>query len=272
MTDGPKTHTVKLMKDVVLDTPELWLEVFVEGDRSEQVAFANWLSRASCKRADAPDVADLVIFTGGDDVNPALYGASRHPQTFMDSDRDAREIELYHFCLEQGIPMMGICRGAQFLHVMNGGVLYQDVDNHNSQHAIFDIVKQRTISPVSSVHHQMCKFNPGGRQQIIADAINATERWLDADTVIEGRMADIEAYFYRETVCLGFQGHPEYRGYAHYSQWCLENMMEYLVMNPDLSIPQGQRFRRVKPELLEERKMRIANNEPLEEIPDAEVD
>lgn len=259
-----RTHTVRLMKDFAIEVPQLWMDVYVEGDRSEQVAFANWLSRSSCHRAHSPDVADVVIFTGGDDVDPQLYGRTRHPQTFIDSNRDKREMELYLYCLENGIPMLGICRGAQFLHVMNGGSLYQHVDGHNGKHQIFDLVRRRHIGPASSVHHQMCRPNPKGGMLLIADALQSTERWLDADEKETGRQADIEAFFYRESVCLGFQGHPEYSGYAEYTVWCLEQMNEYLINNPDLEI--RNRYRRVKEDLLKERQLVSAANSSKDKV------
>lgn len=267
--DRVRTHTVKLMKGVVFDTPQLWMDVYIEGDRSEERAFSQWLVQASCHKAHSPDVADLVIFTGGDDVNPALYGAERHAQTFIDSARDAREIELYHYCLEQGIPMMGVCRGAQFLHVMEGGILYQDVDGHNGKHGMRDLEKKVSVNPVSSVHHQMCRLNRNGKQLVLADSLQSTKRWLDNETLEEGRISDIEAYFYRDSCIFGVQGHPEYRGYAAYSHWCLEKMDELLLSNPDLELVGN--YRRIKRDLLEERKLMRMNNEAPEPI-DAEID
>lgn len=248
---GTRTHTIKLMKDYAIEIPQLWMDVYVEGDRSEQVAFGNWLSRSNCHKASDPDVADVVIFTGGDDVDPALYGKDRHPQTFIDSGRDKREMELYLYCLENGIPMMGVCRGAQFLHVMNGGKLYQHVDGHNGKHSIYDTINHERIFPVSSVHHQMCKYEPDSGMLVLADALNSQERWLDDKEKETGRIQDVEAFWYRDSVCLGFQGHPEYSGYATYSVWCLERMNEYLIMNPDLEV--RGRYRRVKEDILAER-------------------
>ena len=268
MAPTPKTHTVRLMPDTVLNVPQLWLDVYVEGDKREEAAFANWLSRAACKRAETPEKADLVIFTGGEDVNPALYNAKPHQLTRFNEARDEREIELYRQCLEEGIPMLGICRGAQFLHVMNGGVLYQHVDGHNTAHNIYDINKQEHIAPVSSVHHQMCKFNPDGRQLILADSLDATKRWLDNDTVVDGRMADIEAYFYRQSVCLGFDGLAEYRGYDRYSNGCLDILYDYIVCNTDIEL--RNQVRRVKTEILEERR-HLRDRGELFELPSASI-
>src|SRR5690554_3184603 len=82
------------------------------------------------KVVQTAEEADLVCFIGGEDVQPSLYGEHDHPSTHTNPARDEMEEKLFHYCLNEGIPMAGICRGAQFLNVMNGGKLYQDVDNH----------------------------------------------------------------------------------------------------------------------------------------------
>src|SRR5574343_347632 len=80
--------------------------------------------------------ADLVCFTGGEDVSPSLYGEQRHPRTYHNMNRDDRETELFNQCLKNQTPMVGICRGGQFLNVMNGGKMYQDVSHHCQDHII----------------------------------------------------------------------------------------------------------------------------------------
>lgn len=247
----PVTHRVQLLKDEGEFT-ELWLDVFIEGDRNEQVMFARWLVKSGCHLAKSPDDADIVIFTGGADVNPALYGETRHPRTFIHSARDSREIELYNYCLERGIPMFGVCRGAQFLHVMNGGKLFQDVDGHNQPHSIWDLQSKEFIQNVSSVHHQMCAPNPRGGMEIIATANVSKEKWINDKEMSKVKGLDIEAYFYRDTCCFGVQGHPEYAKHTEFSKWTLKKMEELLSYNPDIGI-QG-RVRRLKPEIVAERK------------------
>src|SRR3546814_5523779 len=120
---------------------------------------SDWSSDVcSSDLADTPEEADLVVFVGGADVDPALYGAERHQTTFPDTDQDQRDMELFKTCYENGIPMLGVCRGAQFLNVMHGGKLYQDVDNHVGDHPIYDTQNKRVIHNVSSIHHKMCKI------------------------------------------------------------------------------------------------------------------
>lgn len=251
-----KTHRVALIKDSQLVFPDLWFEVFIAGDEYEERAFANMFIHAQCRKAKTPETADLVVFTGGPDVDPALYGQTPHESTKVSPDRDKADLELYALCLEKGIPMFGVCRGAQFLHVMNGGELYQDIDNHYQDHMIYDPVEHRVIQKVSSVHHQMCIRNK--KMTVIAENGDARERWLNASQFESGKFMDVEGFWYRDTCCLGVQGHPEYRGYNHFMQWTLGRIDKYINENPDIENRDG--YRRIKQSILDERKMMRQEN------------
>ena len=160
-------------------------------------------------------------------------------------------MELYKYCYDNGVPMFGVCRGAQFLHVMNGGKLWQDIDNHVGDHAIYDVKAKRTLQTVSSVHHQACISNKANGMEVIAVSHIARNRWQNERIKVPGQMEDIEAFWYPDTVCFGVQGHPEYRGYYQYLQWTLEKLKELMVENPYLTL-QG-RCRRLRPDLIAER-------------------
>ena len=71
---------------------------------------------------------DGLLLTGGGDVDPALYGESRHA-TFeaAESGRDEYEIALARAAVAAGIPCLAICRGMQVLNVAMGGTLFQDI-------------------------------------------------------------------------------------------------------------------------------------------------
>lgn len=71
---------------------------------------------------------DGLLLMGGVDVNPALYGAERHPKTDEGCEfRDQTEIALVREFVKDGRPIFGICRGAQVLNVAFGGTLHQHV-------------------------------------------------------------------------------------------------------------------------------------------------
>ncbi len=73
-------------------------------------------------------VLDGVVIAGGGDINPAIYGAAKHPKTDVNApDRDAWELAVAEAAVRQGVPLLGICRGAQMLNVACGGTLHQHI-------------------------------------------------------------------------------------------------------------------------------------------------
>jgi putative glutamine amidotransferase len=72
------------------------------------------------------DRIDGLILTGGADVDPAFYGAERHPATNGTTpDRDEFEIALARRAVERDMPVLGVCRGMQIMNVAFGGTLIQ---------------------------------------------------------------------------------------------------------------------------------------------------
>lgn len=239
MTPGPGEHRVAFIKAEPVKFPELWSEVFLAVDPSEELLWRELLVRCKCWGADSPDKADFVIFGGGPDVNPIYYDAERHNTTQFDTKRDEADMKLYEYCLTEGIPMVGVCRGAQFINVMMGGKLYQDIDNHNVPHPMWDIKGRVQIPKISSSHHQSVMKNDG--MEIIADSRVSTRRHIDphnSEVCVQGKpyAYDIEAFFYRDICALGFQGHPEYRGFSEYSVWAMEKISQYIAQNTDLEL------------------------------------
>ena len=71
---------------------------------------------------------DGFIFTGGEDLDPTLYGQKK--EEFCGSivpQRDAMEMKLFQLAFELDKPILGICRGIQLMNVALGGTLYQDI-------------------------------------------------------------------------------------------------------------------------------------------------
>ncbi len=83
---------------------------------------------------------DGLILSGGNDVDPASYGADRQPETLATTpDRDAFEIALTRRAVELDMPVLGICRGMQVLNVAFGGTLLQhlpDVFGHEDHRRV----------------------------------------------------------------------------------------------------------------------------------------
>jgi gamma-glutamyl-gamma-aminobutyrate hydrolase PuuD len=72
------------------------------------------------------DALDGIVFSGGADVDPSLYGAEPHPETDTpQAHRDAGELALLRAALERDLPTLAVCRGFQLLNVARGGDLRQ---------------------------------------------------------------------------------------------------------------------------------------------------
>lgn len=264
-TDGIGTSNKSVRKVTIVETEynpltELWAEVFIVGDEPHQ--FPALLARARCQKAESLEKADIVLFTGGwADVSPELYGErDKHERTFSDPEADVRDIQVFQEAVYLGIPMVGVCRGAQFLHVMNGGKLYQHVDYHNGKpHDIYLLRSEEYLGPVSSVHHQMCRPNEAGGMEVLAVTYESEQKWLNSTMSYNGLSKvgdeDIEAFWYPETACFGVQGHPEYSGFEDYTLWFTDMIDQLIIENPDIVLTNGKR--RLKGKAMEKRKWRM---------------
>ena len=160
---------------------------------------------------EAIDQADLMCFTGGADVTPMIYGAQRHPRTYNDIHRDNEEQLVFQEAQRRGIPMVGICRGGQFLNVMCGGSMYQDVTRHTMPHEITDLQTGEKLL-VSSTHHQMMKPSPEGLL-VACSTLGGDREWYEGTVFkIDVSEQDIEVVYYDKQNCLCFQPHPEFGG------------------------------------------------------------
>ncbi len=75
---------------------------------------------------------DGLFLPGGEDVDPANYGEERHPLLgATDRERDRTELLLTRWALQEGMPILGVCRGVQVINVACGGTLIQDL--HSEQ-------------------------------------------------------------------------------------------------------------------------------------------
>ncbi|MEK7594381.1 MAG: gamma-glutamyl-gamma-aminobutyrate hydrolase family protein [Patescibacteria group bacterium] len=74
------------------------------------------------------ELLDGLMLTGGNDLDPATYGAEPSQHTSNTKPlRDKQEIQLLQWALEDDKPVLGICRGMQIINVCLGGTLYQHI-------------------------------------------------------------------------------------------------------------------------------------------------
>ena len=202
------------------------LKVHVEGnDTTYQKMFENngWEIAYNVKDAD------LVQFVGGADVSPDLYGEEKHPSVYCDKHTDQYSLDIYEHAAYNNIPMVGICRGSQFLCVMGGGKLWQDVNGHatGQGHSLMDIESGIVIEDCSSTHHQ--QHRPADNAIIIATAFprlcTKIENFVDGKKYVTVDMdvlnwdeTDVEVFYYPHINALGFQPHPEFFNPEHTCQ------------------------------------------------------
>jgi gamma-glutamyl-gamma-aminobutyrate hydrolase PuuD len=122
---------------------------------------------------EALDALDGLIFSGGSDLDPELYGEEAHAETVgIVRERDDFELDLMRAALARDVPLLAICRGSQVLNVALGGGLEQHVpdrvagDTHKHTPGVFaehevdvlDGTKLASVvgrrSAVKSHHHQ----------------------------------------------------------------------------------------------------------------------
>jgi len=177
--------------------------------------YANWMEG---KLTNVLEEADLVVFTGGEDISPALYGEKRHPTTSSNMKRDIQEMDIYDKAIKLGKHIIGICRGSQFLCVMNGGKLVQHQQNTLYIHPI--TLRDGSVINITSTHHQAAyPFNlPKDYYVVLGWGNNLSSFHYDGDGKELKDTPDFkecEIVYYPHTKCLGIQGHPEHDDYKY---------------------------------------------------------
>lgn len=161
--------------------------------------------------------ADMVVWTGGEDIYPGLYREKPISGVYFSKVRDERDLQTVDKAYKAGKFLIGICRGAQLLNVIpNGGTLWQDVDRHGGNtHGAFDNLTG-TWKEINSVHHQAMRVTD--EAEIICWALESTKKIAYGDTwykqadvsKIPEKEKDLEVVFYPKTRSFLFQAHPEF--------------------------------------------------------------
>jgi len=160
---------------------------------------------------------DGILLTGGGDIAPSRFGQSAHPETtLVYAERDTLELDLVtQRALDDGVPLLAICRGLQVLNVALNGTLYQHVPDvygtapaHSQEeprsartHAVtiaagsaLAKVCGTTALRVNSFHHQAIKDLGDGLEPVA---------WADDKVIEAAEMPGARGFL------LAVQWHPE---------------------------------------------------------------
>ena len=146
---------------------------------------------------------DGVIMPGGADINPKTYGQDVSSEHVYDVDdlADEADISLVKYALEQGIPVLAICRGLQITNAALGGTLVQHMDTPH-QHHVAPVTIEKYVNELglssatveaSCYHHQMIDQ--------VAPGLEVIGR--SAEGYVEAVKIDAPAWAF------GVQWHPE---------------------------------------------------------------
>jgi gamma-glutamyl-gamma-aminobutyrate hydrolase PuuD len=160
------------------------------------------------------DQADIAVFPGGADISPSLYNRKPHSATAPNPATDAREVPMFKRAVELGLPIVGICRGAQLACALAGGELVQN------QYQPYEHEIQTPFGKdvnVLSIHHQaMYPWDiPYDDWEIYgwSEKISSFHHDADCKEMVDGhpkaRGRELEIVYFRKIKCLAIQSHPE---------------------------------------------------------------
>lgn len=188
--------------------------VFVQGSFMNRATKDMFLRHGGFTVIDDIKKADYVVWTGGEDINPDMYKEKALPGTYWSTKRDIEDVIAYKSSSPDAMKI-GICRGAQLLCVLNGGKLWQDVDNHNGgSHDVKD-VKTGDSFKINSLHHQQMRL-PEKLGEVLAFTRLSTfkdaydSHWAESTAANPLTELDIEAAWFEGTFSLCYQAHPEF--------------------------------------------------------------
>lgn len=144
-----------------------------------------------------------VLLPGGGDVRPTRYGKADDDPTLYDMDdmQDESDVTLTRYCLDQGIPLLAVCRGLHVLNVVKGGTLVVDMPDHH-RHVVHQVTLTEgsaalgidADSVAASCYHHQAIERVGDDLTVVG---------MSGDGIVEAVVAQAKAW------TVGVQWHPE---------------------------------------------------------------
>jgi putative glutamine amidotransferase len=177
---------------------------------------AVWRAGGRARRITAddpgpPDDIDALLVGGGDDIDAELYGLDIRFGLRIDRERDRLELDRLERAHARGLPILGVCRGAQILNVFRGGTLHPDIYEAYGRlppQRTLLARKRVTIAEDSRLYRVMglrrCRVNSLHHQSIdrLGQDLRAVAR--DKYRIVQGIDCETGQFV------LGVQWHPEF--------------------------------------------------------------
>ena len=137
----------------------------------------------------APDEFDALCLSGGEDMEPARYGAAIDPKTeAADPRRDALELALVAKARARDVPVLAICRGFQVVNVAYGGSLVQHVEGHREKNG--PIVPHTAAATPGSKLAEACGTEPFSVNAFRTEGDEAKVTTLRVDESVAARQRE----------------------------------------------------------------------------------
>lgn len=199
----------------------------------DQLPFTDFLSVTDPDDINDDDRGALVVWGGGD-ISPTIYGkhVSRRCNAGVNLSRqDGIEVALAKRAIQLGMPIIGVCRGAQLLCGLAGGHLIQHVDNHGGSHKV--VTKEGTLINTNSIHHQM--MYPFDVKHELRAWIEEHRSAVHIDVDEQGNdinnkpPVEPEYVYFPEIKGYAIQWHPEFMdAHCETNQWLLKDLQQGL--------------------------------------------
>jgi putative glutamine amidotransferase len=169
-----------------------------------------FVGRVDHVRVTDPEEADVLWFTGGEDVDPSFYGEPPHPCSYSSYRRTYEEEQMLRMYPDKF--KIGTCRGHQQFNVFDGGKLIQHLNNHAGQnHGVVD-VKDNYMFTVNSAHHQA--IIPSEHCQALLYSVPRASvmqgMGMDGSVINHENVHEVEAAYWPNMNAFGVQFHPEW--------------------------------------------------------------
>lgn len=191
---------------LAMERQKMKRKIYIVGETGGH--YANWMEGTIVPTMES---ADLVVFTGGEDVDPSMYGEPQNPKTYSNLERDIFERNAWLKAVSLGKRIIGICRGSQFACVMSGGRLVQHQENQRFYHNI-NTYDGKTLEITSTHHQAQYPWNlPEEEYSILGWTQGMSRMHEDGEgrELPEAANKECEIVYYKKTRALGIQGHPE---------------------------------------------------------------